>query len=418
MDEISKLLNEIKEEKARLEREAAERESSEKGEELEMTQELMLKMQLFRFAGAASSLDKDAMRKAQERWNRIAKPLHGLGALETAIIRMAGIQQTENVRMDHMAIAVLCGDHGVVREGVTQTDSSVTRIVAENIAGGRGCINLMASQAGAVVFVVDMGMDCPPYPERELEKAGESRRVANRKIGPGTGNIATEPAMTVEDTLRSLLAGIEIAGHLTALGYDIVGIGEMGIGNTTPSSALMSVLLDIPAQEVTGAGAGLSSEALEHKKEVVSRAVERYWKATEDSAIDEGPYFNAEVCVELLSQLGGYEIAAMAGICIGAPIYGLTVVLDGFIACSAAMCASLICPGSTAYLLASHLSNEPASLAILQRLGLRPVIFADMCLGEGTGCAAAMNLYKMGLKVYQEMGTFEDICVAPYQDFR
>ena len=194
-------------------------------------------------------------------------------------------------------------------------------------------------------------------------------------------------------------------------------MGEMGIGNTTPSSALVSVLLNLPAEEVTGRGAGLSDASYNKKVAVIEQAVKRYWKATEDSEIPDGPFFKIDAAVELMSHLGGYEIAAMAGMCLGGAVFGVPIVLDGYISVAGALCASLINADCTAYLLASHISAEPAAWKVLRNLRLEPVIQAGMCLGEGTGAAAAMVLYDMGLAVYRQMGTFDDIHVEPYENY-
>ena len=306
------------------------------------------------------------------------------------------------------APSLLCGDHGVVREGVTQTDSSVTRIVADNIAAGRASINIMAAKAGADVFPVDVGMLGEHYPNKEFKPMV----MCDRKVAEGTGDITLEPAMTQEQCVKALLAGIEVVADLSTQGYEMIGMG-----NTTPSSALVSVLLNLPANEVTGRGAGLSDEAYNKKVAVIEQAVDRYWKATENSEISEGPFFKIDAAVELMSHLGGYEIAAMAGMCLGGAVFGVPIVLDGYISVAGALCASLINADCTAYLLASHISAEPAAWKVLRNLHLEPVIQAGMCLGEGTGAAAAMVLYDMGLAVYRQMGTFDDIHVEPYENY-
>lgn len=315
--------------------------------------------------------------------------------------------------MDKRAIVVLCGDHGVVKEGVTQTDSSVTKIVADNIASGKASINIMAGKAGADVFPVDVGMMGEHYPNKEFQPMV----MCDRKVAQGTGDIAVEPAMTQEQCLRAILAGIEVVADLSTQGYEMIGMGEMGIGNTTPSSALVSVLLNLPAEEVTGRGAGLSDASYNKKVAVIEQAVKRYWKATEDSEIPDGPFFKIDAAVELMSHLGGYEIAAMAGMCLGGAVFGVPIVLDGYISVAGALCASLINADCTAYLLASHISAEPAAWKVLRNLHLEPVIQAGMCLGEGTGAAAAMVLYDMGLAVYRQMETFDDIHVEPYENY-
>ena len=208
------------------------------------------------------------MEAAWQRWDSIGKPLRSLGALERAVVKMAGMENTVNVKMDKRAIVVLCGDHGVVKEGVTQTDSSVTKIVADNIASGKASINIMAGKAGADVFPVDVGMMGEHYPNKEFQPMV----MCDRKVAQGTGDIAVEPAMTQEQCLRAILAGIEVVADLSTQGYEMIGMGEMGIGNTTPSSALVSVLLNLPAEEVTGRGAGLSDASYNKKVAVIADA--------------------------------------------------------------------------------------------------------------------------------------------------
>ena len=384
-----------------------------RNEEHEVADLRILKAQLNQQLFMISQPNEKVMDAAWQRWDSIGKPLRSLGAMERAVVKMAGMENSVNVKMDKRAIVVLCGDHGVVKEGVTQTDSSVTRIVADNIAAGRASINIMAAKAGADVFPVDVGMLGEHYPNKEFKQMV----MCDRKVSEGNGEITLEPAMTQEQCVQALLAGIEVVADLSTQGYEMIGMGEMGIGNTTPSSALVSVLLNLPANEVTGRGAGLSDEAYNKKVAVIEQAVDRYWKATENSEIPEGPFFKIDAAVELMSHLGGYEIAAMAGMCLGGAVFGVPIVLDGYISVAGALCASLINSDCTSYLLASHISAEPAAWKVLRNLHLEPVIQAGMCLGEGTGAAAAMSLYDMGLAVYRQMGTFEDIHVTQYENY-
>lgn len=209
----------------------------------------ILKAQLNQQLFMISQPNEKVMDAAWQRWDSIGKPLRSLGAMERAVVKMAGMENSVNVKMDKRAIVVLCGDHGVVREGVTQTDSSVTRIVADNIAAGRASINIMAAKAGADVFPVDVGMLGEHYPNKEFKPMV----MCDRKVAEGTGDITLEPAMTQEQCVQALLAGIEVVADLSTQGYEMIGMGEMGIGNTTPSSALVSVLLNLPANEVTDA---------------------------------------------------------------------------------------------------------------------------------------------------------------------
>lgn len=231
-------------------------------------------------------LDHSAMAAAKEHWDNIAKPIGSLGVFEDLIIKIAGIQGSKKVDISKKAVVIMCSDNGVVREKVTQTDSSVTAIVTENFAKGIASINQMAAAAGAKVIPVDIGVN------KDLESPG----IINKKVGYGTGNIAKEPAMTMEQALKAIEIGMEIVRDLKEDGYRIIGTGEMGIGNTTTSSAVASVLLNLPVREVTGKGAGLSDEGLNRKVRVIEEAI----------CINQTDSGNP---VEVLAKLGGYDIA-------------------------------------------------------------------------------------------------------------
>lgn len=374
-----------------------------------MDDEQLLKIQLFGFLESAKMPDPDIYEAAKKRWDSIGKPIAGLGLLEDAVARMAAVSRKVRIALDQKALVVMCGDHGVIAEGVSQCGPDVTAIVARNLADRRASASIMAARAGVDVFPVDVGIRGPKMGRPDL-KAGQ---LTDRRLAEGTGNIAREPAMTSAQCMEALLTGINIVGDLSQAGYQAVCIGEMGVGNTTPASALTSVLLNLPADEVTGKGAGLSDEGLRHKIEVVERAVARYWAAAEQ--IEDGPHFRAEVGVEVLAQLGGFEIAAMTGLCIGGAVFGVPVILDGVISLASALAARLICENCVGSLFASHKPLEPAGAKILNYLHLKPVIDAGLCLGEGTGAVLALSLYESAAAVYNEMKTFDEIGVEPYR---
>ena len=374
-------------------------------------QEDVLRQEIFTILDSIRRPDQEAMRAAKSRWNSIAKPLHSLGRLEDAVVQIAGIQQTSEIDVADKAVVVLCGDHGVVREGVSQTGSEVTRIVAENIAAGQSCVSLMACRAGAQVYVLDLGMDCEVFPQKNLVP-GE---VVDRKVRRGTGNIAVERALTQEECMHAIWAGIGAAQELADRGIKVVGLGEMGIGNTTPSSVIASICYDLLPEVAAGKGAGLSAEGLERKTEVIAQARQRYWEEAAAAAGD--AYFAARVAIELLSQVGGAEIAGMTGVCIGAAASGVTIVLDGFISDIAAAVAVLMQSRCREYMIASHLSSEPAATVVLNMLKMNALIDADMHPGEGCGAAAAMPLLDMAADVYRKMKTFPEIGVKAYEDF-
>lgn len=333
-----------------------------------------------------------AYKQAARRWDSIAKPLHGLGLLEDAICRIAGAQGTAQVRIQRRALAVFCADNGVVREGVTQTGSEVTALVAGNLCHGATSVSKMAQVANVDVYPVDMGMNTP------VEEPG----MIDCAVARGTQNLARGPAMTRAQAVLALERGISLACRLAKEGYWIFATGEMGIGNTTTSSAMASVLLCRPVEEMTGRGAGLSSEGLCRKISVIEQAIRLNRPNRRDP-------------LDVLAKLGGFDIAGMAGFALGAAACGVPVVVDGFISSVAALTAVRLCPAAQGYLLASHVSGEPAGKLVLDALELSPIITAGMHLGEGTGAVSLFPLLDMALAVYEGMSTFEDIELEEYR---
>ena len=335
--------------------------------------------------------DKGAAEAAWKHWDAIAKPLRSLGLLEEDIVRIAAMQGTPDVRWGKKAVVVMCADNGVVEEGVTQTGQEVTAIVSENMTRHDTSVCCMSSVAGADVFPVDMGVCRALVPE-----------VLDRCIRRGgTSNMTKEPAMTREECVRAILAGANLVSDLKEQGYGLIATGEMGIGNTTTSSAIVSVLLGCPVEEVTGRGAGLSTEGLARKISAIQRAV----------ALNRP---DPAVAIDVVHKVGGFDIAGLMGVFLGCAACRMPVLVDGFISAASALAAVRLCPAVGDYLLASHVSKEPAGEMILKALHLRPLIRADMCLGEGSGAVAAMPLLEMGLAVYRSMTTFEATHIESY----
>lgn len=350
-------------------------------------------------------------RQAKQHWDGIAKPIDSLGLLEDYTVKLCKIALSPKpYDLKKRALVILCGDHGVVREGVTQTGSEVTRIVSENFAKGCSTVNYMTECAGADIYVVDMGMDTPAYPEKKLITG----QVINRKIAPGSGNIAAEPAMTTEQCRQALHTGIELVRELGEKGYRMLATGEMGIGNTTPTSVLAALLLNKTAREVTGKGAGLSGEGLCRKQRVVEQAVKRI-KDKLQSCIknEDGSYM-----VELLAEAGGYEIVGMTGIFLGGVKYRIPIVIDGAISAVAALAAMQIDRRVPDFVLASHMPEEMSGKQALQAFGAEALLHGRMCLGEGTGAVALFPLLDMAMNVYGNMGSFEDYRIEPYERFK
>ena len=335
--------------------------------------------------------DEAARCRAQQKWDNVAKPLNSLGRMEKLICRIAAIQGTENVQLLPRCALVFCADHGVVAEGVTQSGQEVTALVAKSVADGGANINLMASAAKTDVFAVDMGM------VNEVKHPA----LIRRRIAQGTKNMALESAMTRKQAMQAVQAGIDLAGEMKARGYAIIATGEMGIGNTTASSAIASILLDTPAENMTGRGAGLSDAGLMRKVSAIRRAVEVNQPDKNDP-------------VDVLAKLGGFEIAGMAGAFLGGMTHRIPVVIDGVISAVAALVALRICPEAGEFMLASHMSREPAGRLVMEALGLEPVIDAGMALGEGTGAVMLFPMLDMAQRVYCGNHTFHDLGMDAY----
>ena len=349
-----------------------------KNEKMSMKENERLLIEKFKMIKPA---EKSYEEQAKRRWKTVAKPLFSLGKLEDAVIRMAGIRRE--------------ADNGVVSEGVTQTGQEVTAIVADNFTKCATSVCIMAETAGVDLFPIDIGMVTDVPSVTDLED----------KVMYGTKNMAMEPAMSREQAAQAVLIGIRKVKELAEQGYDLIATGEMGIGNTTTSSAVVSVLLDESVENVTGRGAGLSSEGLNRKIRAIERAIEKHQPDKED-------------ILDVLSKVGGLDIAGMTGAFLGGAIYHIPVLIDGFISSVAALCAVRMVPETADYILASHCSGEPAGRMVLEELRLPYLIDAKMSLGEGSGAVAAIPLLEMGVNVYRKMSTFEEIKVEQYEELK
>lgn len=336
--------------------------------------------------------DEAARAAALRRWDAVAKPLHSLGAFEPMVARLSAILGTDDVRLDRRCVLVFCADNGVVAEGVSQSGQEVTALVAAAIAAGTSNVNLMAAAARADVFAVDMGMAAPVR-----------AALIDRRIGAGTADIAVGPAMTREQAEQAVQAGIDLAGEMKARGYQAIAIGEMGIGNTTTTTAVACALLGLAPETLTGRGAGLSDKALARKTAVIRQAL----------VINQPDPTDA---LDVLAKVGGYDLAAMCGACLGAMSHGVPVVLDGVISACAALCAVRLCPQARDYIVPSHMSREPAARAIFAELGLSPVLHADLALGEGTGAVLLFPMLDAALAVYHGTHTFTDLGMDAYTE--
>ena len=336
--------------------------------------------------------DKAAMAAAKAKWDAIAKPIGSLGLFEDAVVQIAGLTGSAEVRLPKRAVLVMCADNGVVAEGVSQSGQDVTALVAGNMAEGKSSVCRMAAAVHAEVFPVDIGM------------AQAVPGVRDRHIARGTGNIAVGPAMRREEAARAVQVGIDMVGELKAQGYSIIATGEMGIGNTTTASAMLAAFLGAEPSAVTGRGAGLSDEGLKRKISAIRRAI-----AVNKPDPTDG--------LDVLCKLGGFDIAGMCGTFLGGAIHRVPILIDGFISAVAALAAVRICPESRQAMLAAHVSAEPAARMPLEALDAKPLITAGLRLGEGTGAVAALPLLDLALSVYDEMVTFDGIGLEAYKPF-
>ncbi len=327
---------------------------------------------------------------AQKHIDNLTKPIGSLGRLEEFARRLVAITENKNPVLDKKVIFTFAGDHGVTDEGVSAYPREVTRQMVFNLLKGGAGINVLARHAGAEVVIVDIGVDYD---------FADTDRLMKFKVVRGTRNFTKEPAMTRQDAIRCIDVGIDLANGYTKKGYKIFGTGEMGIGNTTPSSAIASVLTGRPVSEVTGKGTGISDESLKNKIKII-----------EDGIKLNNP--NPDDPIDVLSKVGGAEIGGIAGIVLGAAANRIPVVIDGFVSTAGALIAYCIEPKTGDYIFAAHNSVETGHKAMLDKMGLSPILDLNLRLGEGTGAALAMLLIEAGLKIYKEMATFGEAGVS------
>ncbi len=350
----------------------------------------MKTMTLQEAVSAVRPLDAEATRKARERQDQLTKPAGSLGRLEALSVQLAGITGDSIPHIRHKVIVTMAGDHGVVAEGVSAYPQEVTPQMVLNFLRGGAAINVLARHVGARVVVVDMGVaaDLPPSPD-----------LVVRKVAHGASNIARGPAMTPEQAVRAIEAGIATVEGEIDKGLDIVGTGDMGIGNTTPSAAIAVALTGHTAAEIVGRGTGVDDEGLGRKVAAVERAI----------AIN---HPNCHDALDVLAKVGGFEIGGLAGVIIGAAAHRRPVVVDGFISGAAAMIATGLAPQVQPYLIAAHRSQERGHRLMLKWMRLRPLLDLDLRLGEGTGAALSIFLAEAACKVLAEMATFQEAGVS------
>ena len=335
--------------------------------------------------------DESARKAARRQWDSLAKPLGGLGVFEDMIAKLTALKGDADVRMDDRRLLVFCADNGVVRQGVTQCESDVTAKVAVALAENRSSVSPMASYANCRVIPVDVGI---------LDFTGH-KGVLNRRIRNGTNDLSLGPAMARDACLAAMLAGAKLAMENAADGADALLIGEMGIGNTTSSSAVICSLLGFDPAKVVGRGAGLSSSGLARKREVIRRALALNKPDPADP-------------VDVLAKVGGLDLAAMCGAYLGAAACNTPAVIDGFISAAAALCAMRLCPEAEKAFFASHVSGENSGSAVLKVLDLPAPLRAEMRLGEGGGAVMLLPLLDMALSLYHSGQSFGRLGIEAY----
>jgi nicotinate-nucleotide--dimethylbenzimidazole phosphoribosyltransferase len=336
------------------------------------------------------ALDEAAMDAARERQQQLTKPRGSLGRLEQLSIQLAGITGQSEPKVDEKAVIVMAGDHGVTAEGVSAYPAEVTPQMVLNFLNGGAAINVLAGQVGARVVIVDMGVNASLEPHPDL-------RI--HKVAPGTANMARGPAMTREQAQEALQVGLAIVNELVADGVQLVGTGEMGIGNTTPSAAITAALTGASLSDVVGRGTGVDDEGLSRKIGVVEKALALNQPDPADP-------------IDVLAKVGGFEIAGLVGVILGAASKRVPVVIDGFITAAAALVAARMEPAARAYMIASHRSVEIGHQVILDELALEHLFDLDLRLGEGTGAALAMHVIDGAAQILCHMATFADAGVT------
>lgn len=335
-------------------------------------------------------LDGTLYKKATDRLDRLTKPLGSLGRLEELAAAYVAMTGELKPSVPRGVVFTFAADHGVTAEGVSAYPREVTPQMVLNFLRGGAGVNVLARHAGVNVRVVDIGVDY---------EFGALPGLLHRKIMRGTRNLAVEPAMTRDQAEQSLSVGIELAEEAVREGVGLIGTGEMGIGNTTPSAAITAVMTGWPAAEVTGHGTGVDESGRTHKVSVIQRALERHRPNPADS-------------LDVLAKIGGLEIGGLAGLMLGAASARVPIVLDGFIAGAAALIAVGLQPLCREYLIASHRSVEQGHRVVLDHLRLKPLLDLDLRLGEGTGACLGMDLVGAAIKIYTEMATFDEAGVS------
>lgn len=330
-------------------------------------------------------LNLEYQAKAKNYLDNLTKPIGSLGELENIFIKLAGIYETLDFDISKKNILIFCADNGVVEENVSCCPKVYTKIVTENFTKGITAINKLSEFANNDITIIDIGVD----------GAFDNPQILNHKIAYGTKNFTKEPAMTYDECIKAILVGFNLVKELSAQGYKMFGTGEMGIGNTTTSAAIASVLLELPVEKVTGKGAGLDEEGFKNKIKTIEKGI------TQNKPDKNNP-------LDVLHKLGGFDIAGMVGAYLGAAFFKVPIVIDGVISAAAALVAFKLNPLTKDYMIASHLSAESAAKYILEYIGLHPILNLNLRLGEGSGCPLAFNVIDAGIYTLKNMASMDE----------
>ena len=338
-----------------------------------------------------SPVNEELKHKAQVYLDSLTKPLGSLGMLEDLAKQVIAITEKETVSLDNKVVFTFAADHGVVETGVSAFPQEVTAQMVYNFLNGGAGINVLARQAGARVVVADLGV------KADFDAGCENLKI--KKVNYGTKNMLNEPAMSREEAVKAIEAGIDIFNEELAKGIDLAGVGEMGIGNTTASSAVTAAITKAKVEIITGRGTGIDDKGLSQKCRIIEDALELRAPDCKDG-------------IDVLSKVGGFEIGGLSGVILAAAAHRVPVLIDGFISGAAALIAYTIEPKVKDYMIAAHCSVEKGHRVILDYIGIRPLLDLNLRLGEGTGAALAMNIVEAAVRIYREMATFKDAGVS------
>lgn len=341
--------------------------------------------ELKKLLSSIENLDREAMSRCRDYIDHLSKPIGSLGVLEDIVIKLSGIKGEQVKEIKKKNIVIMCADNGIQESGVSSCPREVTASVTENFVKGTTGVCILSKYYNSDTTIVDIGVD----------KDFNNPKIINRKIRYGTSNMSKGPAMTREEAIKAIKTGIEIVRDLKVQGYDLIGTGEMGVGNTATSAAIISVFSGIDSDLIVGKGSGLTEDGLSHKKDMVKKSIEVNRPKKEDA-------------IDVLSKVGGFDIAGLCGVFLGGAIYRIPVVIDGLISSAAAICAKELNPKASDYMFASHLSAEPGARYAMKALELEPMFNLGMRLGEGSGCPIAFGIMESAVFTMNKMDSFNE----------